>query len=171
MTIRRVTHADIEPLVALARRCYYEAFGPDNYPGNPVQPFIDENVTLAAYASELTNRRASFWLAENEAGEAMGFLKLHRHAPPRRLQARNALELVRIYLLKQHARQGYGHQLMQFCLDQARSQGCTAVYLGVWEHNAPALAFYQKLGFVPFGWHVFPFGGERQRDIWMSRAV
>ena len=171
MIIRRVTHTDLEPLVSLARRCYYEAFGPDKYPGTPIQPFIDNSVTVTAYATELTDRRASFWLAENEAGEAMGFLKLHRHAPPRRLQERNALEIVRIYLLTHYAGQGYGHQLMQFCLDQARSQGCKVVYLGVWEHNTPALTFYRKQGFMPFGWHIFPIGGERQRDIWMSRTV
>lgn len=171
MTIRRVTPADLEPLVSLAHRCYYEAFSPDKYPDNPVQAFINEHVTLTTYAQELTNRRASFWLAENDAGEGMGFLKLHRHAPPRRLTERNALELVRIYLLEQHAGKGYGRQLMEFCLDQARSQGCKAMYLGVWEHNIAAQVFYHKLGFTPFGWHVFPFGGQRQRDIWMSRAV
>ncbi|MBO0936222.1 GNAT family N-acetyltransferase [Fibrella sp. HMF5335] len=171
MHIRRVTPDDLHPLVALARRCYYEAFSPETYPGNPIQAFIDENVTTAIYAQEMTDRRASFWLAENEAGEPMGFLKLRRHAPPRRLAERNALELVRIYLLRQYIGKGYGQQLMQFCLDQARAQGHKAVYLGVWEHNAPAIAFYRRQGFVPFGWHVFPFGGERQRDIWMSRAV
>ncbi|MBO0929439.1 GNAT family N-acetyltransferase [Fibrella aquatilis] len=171
MTIRRATLADLLPLVALARRCYAEAFSQDKYPGNPIDGFIDEHVTTAVYAQEFADRRASFWLAENEAGEAMGFLKLRRHAPPRRLAERNALELVRIYLLEQHIGHGYGKQLMQFCLDYARSQGHKAVYLGVWEHNAVAQAFYRKQGFTPFGWHVFPFGGERQRDIWMSRAV
>ena len=171
MIIRRATPADLELLVTLARGCYYEAFGPDRYPGNPIGAFMDEHVTVPVYAAEMTDRRSSFWLAESESGEAIGFLKLRRHAPPRRLQERNALELVRIYLLRRYTGQGYGQQLMQFCIDEARSLGCKAVYLGVWEHNLPALAFYHKQGFTPFGWHVFPFGGQRQRDIWMSRAL
>ena len=171
MTIRRATLTDLEPLVALARRCYAEAFGTEKYPDNPIEAFINDHVTLSTYTTEFADKRSSFWLAENEAGEAMGFLKLRRHAPPRRLSERNALEVVRIYLLEQHIGHGYGRQLMEFCLDYARSQGNKAVYLGVWEHNASAQVFYRKQGFVPFGWHVFPFGGERQRDIWMSRAV
>ncbi len=171
MTIRQATPADLETLVSVARRSIYDAFSPDKYPGNPVQQYLDESVTASVYAQEFTNRRATFWLAENEQGEAMGFLKLHHHAPPRRIPVRNALEIVRIYLLDQYIGRGYGRQLMQHCLDYAREQGHKGVWLGVWEHNAPALVFYKRMGFVPVGWHAFSFGGERQRDIWLWKDL
>lgn len=171
MIIRPATPVDIDKLVSVARRAIYDAFSPDKYPGNPVQAYLDEAVTTEVYAREFTDRRATFWLAETEAGEAVGFLKLRRHAPPRRMPERNALEIVRIYLLNQYVGKGWGRQLMQHCLDYARQQGHRAVWLGVWEHNQTARAFYEKLGFTAIGWHVFSFGGERQRDIWMWRPV
>jgi GNAT superfamily N-acetyltransferase len=176
MTIRQATLADLDTLVSVARRSIYAAFSPEKYPGNPVQEYLDEAVTAAIYEKEFANRRASFWLAVDEQGEAIGFLKLHRHAPPRSMPApngrtRTALEIVRIYLLGDYIGRGYGRQLMQHCLDYARQQGLQSVWLGVWEHNAPALVFYQKMGFVPFGWHFFSFGGERQRDIWLWKQV
>lgn len=171
MTIRPATTADLATLVAVARQAMFDAFSPEKYPGNPVQAYLDEAVTPEVYAQELTDRRATFWLAETDEGEAVGFLKLRRHAPPRRMPERNALEIVRIYLLDRHVGRGWGRQLMQHCLDYARQQGHRAVWLGVWEHNRTARAFYEKMGFVAFGWHVFPFGGEAQRDVWMWRAV
>ncbi len=45
------------------------------------------------------------------------------------------------------------------------------MWLGVWEHNPRAIAFYRKLGFVENGDHVFPLGDDPQRDIVMVRAV
>lgn len=171
MTIRQATIADLDLLVSIARQSIFAAFSPEKYPGNPVQQYLDDAVTGPVYAQEFTNRRATFWLAENEQGEAIGFLKLQRHAPPRRLPVRHALEIVRLYLLDQYIGRGYGRQLMQHSLDYARQQGYQAVWLGVWEHNAPALVFYEKMGFTRFGWHVFSFGGERQRDLWLWRTV
>ncbi|MEZ0484983.1 GNAT family N-acetyltransferase [Fibrella aquatica] len=171
MTIRQATLSDLETLVSVARKSIYDAFSPEKYPGNPVQQYLDEAVTIPHYQQEFTDRRATFWLAENEQGVAIGFLKLRHHAPPRRMPVRHALEIVRLYLLDDYTGRGYGRQLMQYALDYARQQGYQAVWLGVWEHNAPALVFYKKMGFTRFGWHVFTFGGERQRDLWLWKAL
>ena len=154
----------------------YSAFGPEKYPGNPVQTYLDQAVTPAVYAQELAHRRARFWLAETADGQPMGFVRLHPHAPPRQLPARyrqtgTGLEIERLYLLEPFIGQGFGGQLMAFCLDEARQQGHRYVWLGVWEHNASARAFYEKMGFQPFGWHYFSFGGEQQRDIWLVLAL
>ena len=59
---------------------------------------------------------------------------------------------------------------MDAVLTDARrlSPTCTYVWLGVWERNARAQAFYGKYGFRPVGTHVFMFGDEPQTDeIWM----
>jgi diamine N-acetyltransferase len=171
MRIRPATAADLDTLVRVARQAIFEAFSPAKYPGNPVQAYLDACVTTEVYAHELTDKRATFWLAETDTGEAVGFLKLRRHAPPRRMPERNALEIVRIYLLEAHIGKGWGRQLLEHCLSYARQQKHRAVWLGVWEHNHTAQAFYEKMGFTSFGWHVFPFGGERQRDIWLWRLL
>jgi ribosomal protein S18 acetylase RimI-like enzyme len=38
------------------------------------------------------------------------------------------------------------------------------LWLGVWERNPRAIAFYQKVGFVDRGCHDFFVGSDRQTD-------
>lgn len=45
------------------------------------------------------------------------------------------------------------------------------VWLGVWEKNEGAIAFYQKMGFVQTGTHVFRLGDEEQTDLVMTRSL
>ena len=60
---------------------------------------------------------------------------------------------------------------MDHCLQWAQLAGYRAVWLGVWERNERALAFYRKMGFERFGFHYFQFGSERQRDFWLQKAL
>ncbi len=39
------------------------------------------------------------------------------------------------------------------------------MWLGVWERNPRAIAFYIKSGFVEVGSHVFIVGNDRQTDL------
>ncbi|NUO82171.1 hypothetical protein HUU05_19035 [candidate division KSB1 bacterium] len=45
------------------------------------------------------------------------------------------------------------------------------MWLGVWERNAAAIAFYRKAGFVEVGTQTFQLGEDRQRDFLMARRV
>jgi ribosomal protein S18 acetylase RimI-like enzyme len=42
--------------------------------------------------------------------------------------------------------------------------GGRQLWLGVWERNARAIAFYKKIGFVDVGSHDFYVGADRQTD-------
>ena len=45
--------------------------------------------------------------------------------------------------------QKIGEKLYQFALDYAKEQGCYNVILHVWNDNAGALRFYERLGMRP----------------------
>ena len=45
---------------------------------------------------------------------------------------------------------GVGRALYEHILDYAREQGCYNVTLNVWSCNPGAMAFYEKLGLVPY---------------------
>ena len=45
------------------------------------------------------------------------------------------------------------------------------MFLGVWEHNPRAQAFYRKWGFERVGEHVFQMGDDPQIDWWMVRTL
>jgi ribosomal protein S18 acetylase RimI-like enzyme len=56
-------------------------------------------------------------------------------------------------------------------LRHATIQGAHTLWLGVWEHNARAIAFYRKYGFQRIGEHVFPVGSDPQIDWLFARPL
>lgn len=171
MIIRPATPADADVLTKLAATTLREAFGPPHNPAEVVEEYIQSAITVEKLAAELADPRAVFFLLTAPDGTAIGYAKLRRHAPPRRMIERNAIEIQRIYLLQTAVGQGQGKRLMAYCLDWAKQQGYSAVWLGVWERNEKALTFYKKMGFERFGFHYFQFGSERQRDFWLQKQL
>lgn len=171
MTIRRATPADAETLTELGATTAREAFGPPHNPADVVEEYIRTNFAIDTLLLELTDPAATFLLMENADGVAVGYAKLRRRTPPRQITARPAIEIQRIYLLRQTIGQGQGRRLMEHCLDLARTGQYAVAYLGVWEHNLSAIAFYTRLGFVRAGWHYFQFGADRQRDFWFQKQL
>ncbi|WP_345269992.1 GNAT family N-acetyltransferase [Nibrella viscosa] len=171
MHIRHATIEDAEVLTGLAIDTMQESFGPPHNPAELVDAYIQDTYSVPILRQELADPRSTYLLLETPAGESLGYARLYRHAPPRRMRERRALEIQRIYLRQACLGQGLGRQLMNYCLEQARVEGYKAVWLGVWERNQRALAFYRKIGFEPFGWHYFQFGPERQRDYWLHKSL
>jgi ribosomal protein S18 acetylase RimI-like enzyme len=60
---------------------------------------------------------------------------------------------------------------MDACLQQARAWESELVWLGVWEVNARAIAFYQKHGFRSVGSQTFLLGRDVQNDLVMARRL
>ena len=47
---------------------------------------------------------------------------------------------------------------------RGRTRGAKTLWLGVWEKNDRARAFYAKCGFADVGEHIFLFGTDPQTD-------
>ena len=82
-----------------------------------------------------------------------------------------ALEIERIYAVREYIGKNVGKVLLDDCLQWAKQQGSTVVWLGVWEHNPRAIAFYKKWGFEKFGEHKFVLGTDSQIDWLMKREL
>ena len=54
---------------------------------------------------------------------------------------------------------------MEACFSKGRQLGLDCLWLGVWEKNTKALAFYERVGFRKFGRHIFMLGNDRQEDF------
>ena len=81
------------------------------------------------------------------------------------------MEIQRIYARNQWIGKGIGAALMKACLVEAQGYGVEAVWLGVWERNPKAIAFYERWGFEKIGEHIFVVGADRQRDHVMSKRM
>ncbi|MBD2751649.1 GNAT family N-acetyltransferase [Spirosoma validum] len=176
MTIRLATVSDAEQLADLAALTMREAFGPPHNPAELVDEYVQSAITVPILEAELADPKSTFFLVSLADGTPIGYAKLRRHTPPRQMpkayrQFGKAIEIQRIYLSQAHIGQGQGRKLMDYCLDWAQKQGYAAVWLGVWERNERALAFYERMGFERFGYHYFQFGSERQRDFWLQKQL
>ena len=169
--IRLAILPDAARLTDLAITTMREAFGPPHNPAELVEEYLQSAFSQPVTEAELADPRSIFFVVQVSDGTLVGYVKLRKHAPPRRMQERNAIEIQRFYLLQSQIGQGLGQQLMKHCLKWAATQGFAAVWLGVWERNERAIAFYKKMGFIQFGYHYFQFGSERQRDLWMQKKL
>jgi ribosomal protein S18 acetylase RimI-like enzyme len=173
VAIRTATHADAEMLTELGARTFYEAFAPTNTPES-MEAYMSGAFTEEQLSSELADPLATFLIAEIGrtpvgyvkllTGDAPDCVKDHvDKAPP--------IEIVRFYVDRKFHGGGAAHVLMQACFDHAKQSGLRTIFLGVWEHNPRAIAFYRKWGFEIVGSHVFHMGAEAQNDYWMARRL
>ncbi|MDX2044475.1 MAG: GNAT family N-acetyltransferase [Acidobacteriota bacterium] len=167
--IRAATLADAEKLTELAARTFYDAFADMNTPQN-MKAYMSKAFTVDQITSELSDTNARFLIAEND-GVMIGYGKLLAGNFPPNVTGQNPIELARLYVDKNYLGSGVGNDLMQGCLDEARSLGHRAIYLGVWEHNYRAQAFYFRWNFRVVGNQIFQLGGDAQMDWLMERDL
>ncbi len=119
---------------------------------------------------ELADPRSTFLLAQMN-GRAIGYAKLRAGDAPACVDGPRPIELERIYVDQNALGRGVGAALIRACLDEARQADYGAVWLGVWERNARAQAFYRKWGFRDVGGKTFTVGEDVQNDRVMMRVV
>jgi GNAT superfamily N-acetyltransferase len=102
-------------------------------------------------------------------GELVGYTKLNLSAAQADVKDPASVEVARLYTLEKAWGTGLGQQLLEAAFSFGRQEGKTWLWLGVWEHNARAIRFYEKNGLRIFGSHPFPFGDEIQND-WLMRV-
>lgn len=167
--IRPATVADAQPLAELASRTFYDAFADMNTPAN-MKAYMSKAFTVEQLIAELSDPRARFLIAEVE-GQMAGYSKLLADQAPASITGSNPIELVRLYVDKKYLGSGIGNDLMQACMNEARSLGHRSIYLGVWEHNHRAQSFYFRWNFRVAGNHIFQMGSDAQMDWLMEREL
>jgi ribosomal protein S18 acetylase RimI-like enzyme len=165
--IRPATSLDAHQLSAFASRTFREAFAAQNRPED-MTAYLSSAFSDARQLSEIEDPDIVTLLVEN-GPTLVGYAQLRVAEPPDCVPDRQAIELVRIYVERALHGRGLAHTLMQAALGAASPRART-MWLGVWERNARAIAFYAKWGFVDVGSHVFVLGSDRQIDRIMWRA-
>jgi diamine N-acetyltransferase len=167
ITIAGVEHADL--LLKLSEQTFFDTFAKYNTPED-MQLYKDTHFTLAQVQSELKKPSVTFLLAFSGAIPA-GYAKISDSAHPTELKDRAVMEIERIYVQEAFKGHQIGKALIAQCISIAREKGKNTVWLGVWEHNEFAIAFYQKQGFEVFGAHPFQLGNDLQNDWLMKKAI
>ena len=168
-TIRLASSDDAASLAELAARTFRDTFGADNRPEDLALHLASSYGPLQQ-ARELADPGIITLVAEAE-GSLVAFAQLRRGAPPAAVVGPAPIELWRFYLASDWHGRGLAQRLMARVVNEARSAGAATLWLGVWERNPRAIAFYRKAGYAEVGTHVFVVGRDPQTDRIMTRAL
>lgn len=167
--IRRATIADALQLAQLAERTFVETFGEYNTPED-LAAHVSSAFGEGIQGAEIVDPNCVTLLCHVDEALA-GFAQLRwDHAPPC-VSASSPGEIHRFYVDSAWHGLGVAQTLMRAAIDEFSVRGNDVVWLGVWEHNPRAQAFYKKVGFNEVGEHTFVVGTDPQRDVIMVRAM
>jgi len=170
--VRRATLADAARLADFAAKTFHDAFAVDNDPRD-FALHVSRCFGVDQQLAELANPGIVTLLAERD-GDLIAYAQLRRGAPPpsiTTLADAQPMEVWRFYVSKDWHGSGIARFLMATVEMEAERRAANALWLGVWERNARAMAFYRKCGFEVSGTQAFVLGTNPQTDIVMTRRL
>ena len=166
-TLRPARPDDAADLARLAERTFRETFGAANTPENL------EAHCAAAFGEAIQGREIADpgfeTVVVERGGEFIAYAQLRWSEAPACISGHRPAEILRLYVDRPWHGRGLARLRMAERLARAARGGAETVWLGVWEHNPRAIAFYGKCGFREAGEHVFRVGADPQRDLILQR--
>jgi ribosomal protein S18 acetylase RimI-like enzyme len=160
----------IEEIADLGSKTYSLTFG-HSVPASDLQAYLESSYSVASIAQDLGNALIDIIVAcDDSNGKVVGFAQLTQGTTEPCLEGLEGLvELQRLYVGKTHHGRGIGKALVNEAERISREKGFRTMWLGVWEENFKAQAFYKSFGFVHVGEHDFVSGTCVQTDWIMTK--
>lgn len=138
MEIKSVTAADIDELVALARKVWHQHY-PAIISTAQIEYMLAQRYSRDVIAAEL--QRSDIWWDQLRADERMMAFSSYFKVDA------GEMKLDKLYVHPQNQRRGYGGMLLDRAVQVAREQRCSRLKLAVNKGNANAISAYKKHGF------------------------
>ena len=169
IVITKVSPSQINQLQKIGIQTFSETFSAVNTEED-MRQYLENHLSVSKLTDELNDTNSEFYFAILD-DDIIGYLKLNYGASQTELKEDNAIEIERIYVLKQYHGMKVGQLLYQKAIQIARERYAGYVWLGVWEENLKAISFYKKNGFIEFDKHIFKLGNDEQTDIMMKLSL
>lgn len=168
-TLKKCGSEDLAELLAIGIETFTDTFAAYNSPED-LQAYLDKAYDPEKLKEELSTEGSTFYFLYD--GENLsGYMKVNVDAALTEELGADSLEVERIYIRPDFKRRGLGKYLIDKANEIAQAQGKSRIWLGVWEHNVNAIAFYEKMGFVHTGAHSFFMGDDEQTDFIMTKQL
>ncbi len=168
-TIRLAASADAAALAEFCARTFretYEAFNTEQDMALHLRTHFAEEIQR----DEIADGDAAMLVAEHE-GALAAYVKVRRGEAPACVRAARPVEVQRFYVDRPWQGRGLAYRMMEAARQAGVSLGADALWLGVWEQNPRAIAFYRKCGFADVGAWTFTLGTDVQRDRVLQRPA
>jgi diamine N-acetyltransferase len=169
INIKKCNLEDLENLQEISYETFNETFKDQNSPEN-MSVYLERAFNVKQLEKELTNRSSEFFFVYFE-NEVAGYLKINSNDAQTEEMGEESLEVERIYIKSKFQKHGLGKYLLHKAMEMAMERHKKEIWLGVWEKNENAIAFYKKMGFVQTGVHSFTMGDEEQMDFIMTKTL
>jgi ribosomal protein S18 acetylase RimI-like enzyme len=169
LLVRPATLSDVPALTSFGARIFRETFEAHNCPED-LAAYLKATYSEERQRQELEDPAWATLVVETSDGIA-GFAQLRSGNAEACVSGPAPIELLRFYVDSSWHGRGLASVLMDAVVSEARSRNCRTLWLGVWEHNPRAIAFYRKRAFQDVGSHEFLVGEDRQTDRIMVLTV
>lgn len=153
---------DVNALSDICTQTFSETYRHLNTEAN-FKKYIQTNFNKVKLLNEINDENSLIYFIK-EGDTNIGYLKLNINEAQSENLGSKAIEIERIYTLKAHFGKNAGRRMIEFTIEKGKELKRDFVWLGVWENNTKAIAFYERHGFVRFDTHIFTLGNDEQVD-------
>jgi diamine N-acetyltransferase len=169
INIKPCTIDDILVLQTISYETFNDTFKDQNSPEN-MNAYLEKAFNVKQLEKELSTVSSQFFFVYFNH-EIAGYLKINTNDAQSEEMGDDSLEIERIYIINKFQKHGLGKYLLNKAMEITLERNKKIIWLGVWEKNENAIAFYKKMGFVQTGAHSFYMGDEEQTDLVMTKRL
>lgn len=168
ITVRGATARDAALLAKIGGDTFYHTFRPYNTEED-MQDYLAKSYSTNRIAENLANPKVHYFIAEYHH-EAVGYIKLVEGTHYEGV-GDHAIELEKIYVHHTFFGTPAGKLLLNQAVIHAKNLGFTHLFLGVWQENKRAIAFYEKNNFRTVTTRQFTLGETVCDDFIMVKPL
>ena len=166
-SLRRATLNDAEAIAHFSARVFFLSC--PQTAANDLAEYVAGELNPARWELILGDANQVTLVAE-AAGKIVGYIVVALQQEHPALDVKGAAEFRKLYVEAEQHGTGVGAQLFEAALAVAEAHR-RPVWLGVFQQNQRAIAFYKKYDFVIAGEQIFQVGKDPQLDYLMLRAA
>ncbi len=168
ITFKKCTESDIENLVTISQKFYPEHYT-HIWKNNDTSYYVNLSFTKEAFEKDFKIDNIIYFLISS-GNKTLGLLKIRKHQEIKGFSSIDALQLEKIYLLKEATGLGIGKKGIEYTKSYASHLNKKVIWLDVMT-TSPALYFYKKLGFNTLSYYDLDYPGLKEGYREMQRMA
>ncbi len=168
ITFKKCTESDIENLITASQKIYPEHYS-HIWKNNDTSYYINLSFNQTVFETDFKIENILYFLIHYK-NQIVGLLKIRKHEKIEEYSIEDALQLEKIYLLKESLGLGIGKKGIEYTKNYARRLGKKVIWLDVMT-TSPALYFYKKMGFATRSYYQLDYPGLKDGYREMQRML